>query len=194
MNDLLRLVNHPHWGNIVGIPASQDPNTPEGLESQLSVRICRILAELPHSTELELRKLHRIWMDSCLHRLWALNTLSTASTGHIDKMVFENAPTHGCPTKVMWPAGHTLARLSPWFVPGFFLVSYFLCLCLILDIMKICMDFGPYGAFPSSDVLEMLDQQNAWNLLVISTFLLYLEWNVGTLAVNVCILWPPTMG
>jgi hypothetical protein len=37
------------------------------------------------------------------------------------------------------------------------------------------MDFGPYGAFPSSDVLEMLDQQNAWNLLVISTFLLYLE-------------------
>jgi hypothetical protein len=24
--------------------------------------------------------------------------------------------------------------------------------------MKICMDFGPYGAFPSSDVSEMVDQ------------------------------------
>jgi hypothetical protein len=27
--------------------------------------------------------------------------------------------------------------------------------------MKICMDFGPYGAFPSSNVPEMLDQQNS---------------------------------
>jgi hypothetical protein len=34
------------------------------------------------------------------------------------------------------------------------------------------MDFGPYGAFPSSDVPEMVDQQNS---LVISTYLLYLE-------------------
>jgi hypothetical protein len=40
--------------------------------------------------------------------------------------------------------------------------------------MKICMDFAPYDAFPSSDVLEMVDQQNSWNLLVISTYLLYL--------------------
>jgi hypothetical protein len=38
----------------VGIPTSRDPNTPEGLESQLSVRIRRILVDLPHSTELEL--------------------------------------------------------------------------------------------------------------------------------------------
>jgi hypothetical protein len=44
-----------------------------------------------------------------------------------------------------------------------------------LDIMKICMDFGPYGAFPSSNFLEMVDQQNSWNSLVISTYLLYLE-------------------
>jgi hypothetical protein len=43
----------------VGIPTSQNPDTPEGLESQLSVRIHKILAELPHSTELELGKLHR---------------------------------------------------------------------------------------------------------------------------------------
>jgi hypothetical protein len=53
-------------------------------------------------------------------------------------------------------------------------------------------DFCPYGAFPLSDVPEMVDQQNVWNALVISTYLLYLEWNVGMLAVNICILWPPT--
>jgi hypothetical protein len=60
-------------------------------------------------------------------------------------------------------------------MPRHFLVSYCLSLCLILDIMKICMDFGPYGAFPSSDVPEIADQQNSWKLLVISTYLLYLE-------------------
>jgi hypothetical protein len=37
------------------------------------------------------------------------------------------------------------------------------------------MDFGPYGAFPSSDVNEMVDQQNSWNSLVIGTYLPYLE-------------------
>jgi hypothetical protein len=37
------------------------------------------------------------------------------------------------------------------------------------------MDFGPYGAFLSSDVLVMVYQQNSWNSLVISTYLLYLE-------------------
>jgi hypothetical protein len=37
------------------------------------------------------------------------------------------------------------------------------------------MDFGPYGAFRSSDVLEKVNQQNSWNSLVISTYLLYLE-------------------
>jgi hypothetical protein len=63
MNDLLCLANHPLWGNVVGIPTSRDPDTLEGLESRLSVRIRRIPTELPHLTELELRKLHRIWMD-----------------------------------------------------------------------------------------------------------------------------------
>jgi hypothetical protein len=48
----------------MGIPTSQNPNTPEGLESQLSIRIHRILAELLHLTELELRKLCRTRMDS----------------------------------------------------------------------------------------------------------------------------------
>jgi hypothetical protein len=54
------------------------------------------------------------------------------------------------------------------------------------------MDFGSYDAFPLSDVPEIIDQQNSWNSLVIGTYLLYLAWNVGMLAVNICFLWPPT--
>jgi hypothetical protein len=59
MNDLLGLVNHPLRGNVVGLLTSQNPDTLEGLESQLSVRICRIPVELLHSTKLELGKLYR---------------------------------------------------------------------------------------------------------------------------------------
>jgi hypothetical protein len=139
---------------------------------------------------------HATWPGgqvSSLCRLWALDTLSTASSRHVDKTVSGNAPIHGRSAKVMWPTGHTLAQLSPCFVPYHFLMSYCLWLCLILDIMKICMDFCPYCAFPSFDVLEMIDQQNSWNSLVISTYLLYLEWNVGMLTVNICILWPTTV-
>jgi hypothetical protein len=51
-----------------------------------------------------------------------------------------------------WLAGHTLAQLSPCFMSRNFLMSYCLWLCLILDIMMICMDFGPYGTFLSSDI------------------------------------------
>jgi hypothetical protein len=36
------------------------------------------------------------------------------------------------------------------------------------------MDFGPSDASLSSDVLEVVDQQNFWNSLVIGTYLLYL--------------------
>jgi hypothetical protein len=50
------------------------------------------------------------------------------------------------------------------------------------------MDFGPFDAFPSSDVPEMVDKQNSWNSLVIDTYLLYLARNVGILVVNICIL------
>jgi hypothetical protein len=50
------------------------------------------------------------------------------------------------------------------------------------------MDFGPYEAFLSSDVPEMVDQQKS---LVISTYLLYLARNITMLAVNLCILGPP---
>jgi hypothetical protein len=60
-------------------------------------------------------------------------------------------------------------------MPHHFLMSYYLWLCLIFDIMKICMDFGPYGAFLSFDVPEMVYQQNSGNSLVIGTYLLYLE-------------------
>jgi hypothetical protein len=48
----------------MGILTSQNPDTPEGLKSCLSVGICRILVELPHSIELELKKLHRTRTDS----------------------------------------------------------------------------------------------------------------------------------
>jgi hypothetical protein len=120
-----------------------------------------------------------------LHLLWPLDTLWTATAGHIDKIVFWNAPTHGR------PVGHTLAWLSPCFVSWHSIMSYCLWLFLILDITKICMDFGPYSTFPSSDVPEMVDQQNSLNSLLIGTYLLYLEWNVGVLVVNICILWLP---
>jgi hypothetical protein len=63
---------------------------------------------------------------SSLHHLWALDTLSTASSRHVDKAVFENVPTHGQSAKVMWLASHTLAWLSPCFVSCHFLMSYFL--------------------------------------------------------------------
>jgi hypothetical protein len=48
----------------MGIQTSRDPDTPKGLESQLSIRICRILTKVQHSTEVELGKLHQIRMDS----------------------------------------------------------------------------------------------------------------------------------
>jgi hypothetical protein len=46
------------------IPTSQDTNTPEGLESQFSVRNHRIPPEPPHSTEPGFGKLHKTQMDS----------------------------------------------------------------------------------------------------------------------------------
>jgi hypothetical protein len=48
----------------MGIPTSRDPDTPEGLESRLSIRIHRIPVELRHSTKSELGKLHRTRTDS----------------------------------------------------------------------------------------------------------------------------------
>jgi hypothetical protein len=46
------------------ILTSQNPDTPVGLESRLSVGIRRIRTELSHSTEPELGKLRRTRMDS----------------------------------------------------------------------------------------------------------------------------------
>jgi hypothetical protein len=87
---------------------------------------------------------------SSLHRHSDIGYSTYPLTLTCGEIVFGNVPTHSRPTKEMW-------------------------LCLILDIMKICMEFGPYGAFPSSDVPEMVDQQNSWNSLVIGTYLLYFE-------------------
>jgi hypothetical protein len=129
---------------------------------------------------------------SWAHWLWALDTPCTDLCWHVGKAEFEKAPTPGRPKMEVGPVGPTLAQLGPGFVPHHPLTSYSLWLCLILDILKICMDFGPYNVFPSSDVPKMVDQQNSWRSLVISTYLLYLEWNVGMLIVNICILWPST--
>jgi hypothetical protein len=71
-------------------------------------------------------------------------------------------------------AGPTLGWLGLGFLPHHLPMSYYLRLPLVLDIMKICMDFGPYDDFLSSNVPEMVDQQNSWNSLVIGTYLLYL--------------------
>jgi hypothetical protein len=57
-------------------------------------------------------------------------------------------------------AGPTLGRLGPGFLPRHLPVSYYMRLPLVLDIMKTCMDFGPYDVFLSTDVSEMVDQQN----------------------------------
>jgi hypothetical protein len=98
----------------------------------------------------------------------------------------------GRPTKGVGPAIPTLGRLGSSLVPHRPFVSFCPWTPLVLGIIKICMELGPYGAFPSSDVPKMVDQQNSWNLLVISTYLLYLKWNIGMLVVNICILWLPT--
>jgi hypothetical protein len=64
MNDLLSLAYHPLRSNVMGIPTSRDSDTPEGLETQLCVKIHRIPAELLHKTRLELEKLYRTRIDS----------------------------------------------------------------------------------------------------------------------------------
>jgi hypothetical protein len=41
---------------------------------------------------------HATWPGgqvSSLHHIWALDSLSTTSAGHVEKMVFGNVPTHG---------------------------------------------------------------------------------------------------
>jgi hypothetical protein len=52
-------------------------------------------------------------------------------------------------------------RLGPGFLPHHLPVSYYLRLPVVFVIMKICLDFGPYDAIPSSDVPEMGDKQNS---------------------------------
>jgi hypothetical protein len=66
--------------------------------------------------------------------------------------------TPGRPAKEVGPADPTLARLGPDSLPHHFFMTYSLSLCLILDILMICIDFGPYDAFLSSNVPEMVGQ------------------------------------
>jgi hypothetical protein len=103
------------------------------------------------------------------------------------KMVFGNTLGPGQLAKGVGPASPTLGQLGLGLVQRHPLMPYCLRTPLVLDIIKICMHFGPYGDFPSSNVPIVVDQQNTWNLLVISTNLIYLEWNMGMLAVNICI-------
>jgi hypothetical protein len=111
---------------------------------------------------------------SSLHRLWALDTLSTTSAGHINKIVFGNAPTHGRPAKVMWPASH-LGSVEPVLCATSFPRVIFFVTMPHFGHNEDMHGFGPYDAFLSFDIPEMVDQQNSWNLLVISTYLLDLE-------------------
>jgi hypothetical protein len=94
MNDLLWLANRPLWGNAIGIPTSRNPDTLEGLESQLSVRIHRILVELLHSTEVELRKLR--WTQTDYGRVSTLELLQGPPTSQ----------------EVLWPSEHHLSLYS----------------------------------------------------------------------------------
>jgi hypothetical protein len=123
---------------------------------------------------------------------WAPPLIWRDNSPNPGKAKIEMTPIPSQPVKEVGSVGPTLVHLGPGFVPCHPLVSYYLWLCLILDILKICIDFGSYDAFPSSDVPEMINQQNSWNSLVISTYLLYPEWNLGILVVDKCILWPPT--
>jgi hypothetical protein len=78
MNDLLWLVNHPLRGNVMGIPTNRNPDTLEGLESRLSVRIRRITIELLHWTELEPGNLR--WTQTDSSRASTLELLRGLST------------------------------------------------------------------------------------------------------------------
>jgi hypothetical protein len=123
MNDLLWLVNHPLWGNVMGILTRWNPDIPEGRENRLSIKIHRILAQLLHSTEPELGKLHWARMDfdraSTLKLLRGLSTSEKVlrpSEPHLSlystRINLGNVLTHGRPGKVMWPAGHTVIPRS----------------------------------------------------------------------------------
>jgi hypothetical protein len=90
------------------------------------------------------------------------------STGAFTKL------DHDATRNVIGAQSATFGQLGPTFLPCHLPVSYYLRLPLVLDIMKICTDFCPYDIFRSSDVPEMVDQQNSRNSLVIGTCFLYL--------------------
>jgi hypothetical protein len=94
------------------------------------------------------------------------------------------ARTPGRPAKEVWSAR---ARLCATSFPHIILSVTMPCFGHIEHMHR----FWSIWCFLSSDVAEMVDQQNSWNSFVISTYPLYLAWNVGMLVVNVWILWLP---
>jgi hypothetical protein len=64
------------------------------------------------------------------------------------KMVFGNVSGPGRPAKGVGPTDPTFGWLGPGLEPHCPFVSYCPLTPLILDIIKTCMDVGPYGAFP----------------------------------------------
>jgi hypothetical protein len=77
------------------------------------------------------------------------------------KLFFGNAPGPGRPAKGVGLIGPTLGWLGPALVPRGPFILYCPWTPLVFDIIKICIDFGPHSAFLSSDVPEMVDQQNS---------------------------------
>jgi hypothetical protein len=77
------------------------------------------------------------------------------------KTVFGNTLGPVRPAKGVVPTRLTLGRLGPGLMPHCPFMSYCLWTPLVLEIIKTCMDFGAYGAFPSSDVPVTVDQQNS---------------------------------
>jgi hypothetical protein len=106
---------------------------------------------------------HATWLSgqvSSLHHLWALDTMSTASAGHI--------------------AGDAAGRLHLGSVQPMLCATSFPRVILSVTMPYFGHNEDMHGfwstwCFPSSDVLEMVDQQNSWNSLVISTYVLYLD-------------------
>jgi hypothetical protein len=69
---------------------------------------------------------------SSLHHHWALDTLSTTSFGHVDKMVFGNAPIHGQLVKVIWQPA------TPW-------LGWARALCHIISSCHIFCDYALFS-------------------------------------------------
>jgi hypothetical protein len=85
------------------------------------------------------------------------------------------------PIEPTWPLAWLIA--SPSIVDPMTLVKF--------KLWRIFMGTHEY-IISSSDVPEMIIQQNSWNSSKISIYSLYLIWNMEMLVVQTGVLWPPT--